>query len=575
MQIFLSFILAFYSLISVSFAQQCLSKNASSITPLLSLAKNSLSSTCILQKEQYKCSELEAELEGEEKKRIIQCDAKSIEENKLSNMSISACVFNGIKISGEHLLDLAKMPGAIADAVVKGFHETQLCNSSLEKKRELLTAFNLSVEDSRFKLSEQFLGHWLEDAPCSEIDKLLSARYQNYQNTLMREHQAAVLTGRPGTVSNSTNTKKENDGPNIISLLKSAMNEAQVRYECYTPKVKAEMVCAGVTSLIVDAAMGMGVKSAISKITAVVKSKKALGAINRAVAAEEKIDLKDSAKLLAADRKKAAALVLEKKLTEAQEKAVIEAHEVGLKEGRGYFDYTPDDLRKKSKILKAAGFSDEERSLLMRSGITGQFSTEEAKKLISASIEKEMKYGNPKEKQAILNRLNKTLEDYKAAKDPASQANYARLLGEMAQAHDIKAAKGFYQMGLDKVKNLAEKDPGFFNRTKTLENYIDLASHAGDQAAVSKGMSEYVKQQFASEAKRYGWKNTAEAANDLFDRLESDVQHYKSLGAKGASNLESARRQQKALLEQFKYIDQTGRRMRTVDADYAQFAKSE
>ena len=130
-------------------------------------------------------------------------------------------------------------------------------------------------------------------------------------------------------------------------------------------------------------------------------------------------------------------------------------------------------------------------------------------------------------------------------------------------------------MGLDKVKNLADKDPGFFNRTKTLENYIQLSSHAGDQAAVSKGMSEYVKQQFASEGKRYGWKSTADTANDLFDRLESDVQHYRGLGAKGASNLESARRQQTALLEQFKYIDQTGKRMRTVDADYMDFVKSE
>jgi hypothetical protein len=572
MKFILSVILIMLSTITQVFAQQCLSKNNGSTSSLITLAQSSLSSTCFLQRDQYKCSELESNLDGDDKKKIIQCDAKSIEENKLTNMSFRDCIISGLKISGENLLDLAKIPGKISEAVVKGFHDTQLCNSSIDKKRELLTAFNLSISDSRFKLSEQFLGHWLEDASCAEVDKLLFARYQNFQDVSMRERRSAIDTGKKVLPLAGTNKDNESD---IIKMLKSAMEGAQVRYECYTPRVKAEMICAGITSLIVDAAMGMGVKSAISKITAVVKSKKALGVINRAVAAEEKIDLKDSSKLLAAERKKAAALVLEKQLSEAQQKAIIEAHEIGLKEGRGYFNYTSDDLRKKSKILKEAGFSEEERALLMRSGITGQFSAEEAKKAVAASLEKEMKYGNPRERQAILGKLNSTLEDFKKSKEPAVQANYARLLGEMAQGHDIKAAKGFYQMGLDKVKTLADKDPGFFNRTKTLENYLDLASHAGDQAAVKKGMSGYVKQQFASEAKRNGWKNTAEAANDLFERLETDVQHYKSLGSKGASNLESARRKQKSLLEEFKYIDQTGRRAKTVDSDYMQFATSE
>lgn len=570
MKIFLSLLITFFT-ISAAFAQQCVVKNNNGITPFVTLAQNSLSSTCLLQREQYNCKELEIDLVGDEKKKIIQCDAKSMEENKLTNMSLKDCIFSGLKISGENLLDLAKIPGKISEAVVKGFHDTQLCNTSVEKKRELLTAYNLTIDDSRFKLSEQFLGRWLEDASCAEVDKLLFARYQNYQDVTMRERRAAIDTGKK--VSPIATTQAS--GSDIMKLLKSAMEGAQVRYECYTPKVKAEMVCAGISSLIVDAAMGMGVKSAISKISAVVKSKKALGAISRAIAAEEKIDLKDTAKLLSAERKRAAAVLLEKELTDAQKKAVIEAHEIGLKEGRGYFDYTPDDLRKKAKILKEAGFNDEERALLMRSGITGQITTEEAKKIITSSIEIQMKYENPKAKQSMLNKLNNFLEDFRSAKDPAAQANAARLLGEMAQGYDAKAAKVYYQMGLDKVKNIVEKDKGYFNRTKTLENYLDLASHAGDQVAVKKGMSEYVKQQFAIDAKRLGWKNTAEAADEIFERLESQVQHYRSLGAKGLSGLEASRREQKSLLEEFKFIDQTGRRAQKVDADYKVFTTNE
>ncbi len=571
MKIFLLIILTLYSTIPVCFAQQCLAKNNGAMTSVLNLAQNSLSSTCMLQKEQYKCSELEAALEGNDKKKIIQCDAKSMEENKLSNMSFGTCIFNGIKLSGENLLDLTKLPGKIVESVAKGFHDTQLCNTSVDKKRELLTAFNLSIDDSRFKLSEQFLGKWLEDASCAEIDKLLFARYQNYQDVLMRERQSAILTNKkprdlPG---------KKEDGSDLMTQLKSVMSDAQVRYECYTPRVKAEIICAGVTSLIVDTAMGMGVKSAITKINAVVKSKKALGAISKAVTLEEKVDIKDSAKLLIADRKKAAALILEKNLSQAQEKAIIEAHEIGLNEGRGYFTYTSDDLRKKAKILKEAGFNEEERALLLRSGITGEFSVEEAKKTFVKNTTNRLKFSNPKERDGQLNKFNRLLEDYRKADDPASKANYARLLGEMTQSEDINLAKGFYQNGLDKVKAVAEKEKGYFNRTKTLENYLDLAGRAGDQMAVKKGMSEFVKQQYTIDAKRLGWKSTADAANEIFDQLESEVQHARNVGAKGQLNLEAARRKQKALLEEFKFIDQSGMRARKVDSDFAQFPKSE
>jgi hypothetical protein len=372
---FVSMILMMTATIPVSFAQQCKVNPAAAISPIINLAKSGFSTTCMLQREQYKCAELESELEGDEKKKVIQCDSKSIEENKLSNVSLTSCVWNGIKISGEQLLDLTKLPGQIAEIVAKGFHETQLCNASLDKKRELLTAYNLTISDKRFTLSEQFLGKWLEDASCAEIDKLLWARYQNYQNVLMNERIAAINTGKKPVALEA----KKDDGPGIIELLKSAMSAAQVRYECYTPKVKAEMICAGVTSLIVDTAMGMGIKSAVTKISAIVKSKKALSNINRAVAAGEKAHLTDAAKLTNADRKRAALVLLNENLaanapkrilTEAEENALIKAHEVG--KPRGYFTYTKEDLAEKARLLKEAGFTANERRILMENGIAGE-----------------------------------------------------------------------------------------------------------------------------------------------------------------------------------------------------------
>nr|BDT27138.1 hypothetical protein BHI3_06040 [Bacteriovorax sp. HI3] len=337
-------------------------------TGVENFAKDAAGMACAATREEYQCAKLEDELEANEKYKVIKCDSKSLEANKLSNVSLSDCVWNGLKISGEQLVDLGKLPGKIAESIAKGFSETQMCNQSIEKKREILNAFNLTIEDSRFKLTEQFLGRWLEEAPCSEIEKLVFNRYQNYQNTMMRERQAAILTGKKPTA-----IKAEKQGPGLMELLKSAMKEAGAVYQCYTPKVKAEMICAGVTSLLADAALGGGVLMAAKKISMVVKSKKALGNIERAVASGNKADLKDSAALLTKDRLKGAQAVLKRELTEAEKKAVMEAHEVGIKEGRGFYSYTQEDISKKARILREAGLSPAETRELMENGITGMF----------------------------------------------------------------------------------------------------------------------------------------------------------------------------------------------------------
>ena len=538
-------------------------------TKLDSLTKSADVMNCLATRERFQCVDVEEGLEDSDKNKVIRCDQKSIDNNKMSNMSFTDCVWNGMKISGEQLADIASLPGKLAGVIAQGFKDTQVCNQSLDKKREILNAFNLTIEDDRFKLSEQFLGNWLADAPCSEIEKLVSNRYQNYQSTLMRERKVAIDTGRKPT--DHFGAVHEKKSPGLSVLLQTAMAEVRAKYECYTPKVKAEMVCAGVTTLLVDTAMGGGVVMAAKKIGAIVKSKKALTGVSRAAASGEEIDLANSAKLLAGDRKKAAATVLERDLTKAQEDAILAAHEIGLKEGRGYYTYTPDDLLKKNRILKEAGFSQAERERLMRSGITGQFSTDAAAKVVTASIEKKMKYATPNAKSAAVRQFNITLREYNAATDPALKANYARLLGEMSGSHDVKTAKAFYQLGFEKVKSIPDKDPKFFGRTKTLDNYLDLAARSGDQGAVSKSMSQFVKREFEIDAKRLGWKNTAEAANEIYQRLEDEIIHQLKNAEAGSLYVAAARRKQKALLEEFKFIDQTGRRAQTVNADLAKY----
>lgn len=74
-------------------------------------------------------------------------------------------------------------------------------------------------------------------------------------------------------------------------------------------------------------------------------------------------------------RVKAAADYVKRSLTEAQKNAVLASHNVGG-EGRGYFDYTAKELKEKTEILRKAGFSNSEATLLLRKGITGNNSSE-------------------------------------------------------------------------------------------------------------------------------------------------------------------------------------------------------
>lgn len=348
---------------------QCLVLPNTDILPGMIASADTMA--CFATKDQYKCDELEKELEGEEKNRIIKCDARSLNEQKMGNTSFSNCIWNGIVISGESLLDLASLPGKIAGGIANSFKETQACNKSVDKKREILNAFNLTIEDERFKLSENFVGKWLEDAPCSEIEKLLSSRYQNYQNTMYRERINMINAGKG---ANLKPLKKDTSGgSNLISMLKAALNEAGTRYQCYSPKVKAEMICAGVTTLITDVALGGGVLLAAKRINAVVKSKKALDRAQSAMARGEKVDLKDSALLMDKDRIKAAETLLKRSIDQDEADAILTAHNVGKK--RGFGNYTQQDIADKARELKKVKTIDmKERRDLMENGITGTMS---------------------------------------------------------------------------------------------------------------------------------------------------------------------------------------------------------
>jgi hypothetical protein len=89
-------------------------------------------------------------------------------------------------------------------------------------------------------------------------------------------------------------------------------------------------------------------------------------------------ELKANGDLDIPSRQKAAEGYVKRSLTQAQKDAVTNAYEVGGKE-RGFFDYTSDELRQKTSILRKAGFTMAEATLLLRKGVTGNSPAELSK----------------------------------------------------------------------------------------------------------------------------------------------------------------------------------------------------
>lgn len=231
---------------------------------------------CLGNKEKYHCDRLESGLKNEDKNLILKCDRKSLETSKARDAELLSCAWNGIKLSGENLLDLVTIPAAITKAVLKTFRETQACNRDIKQKRELLEAFNSTLSDDRFKLEEKFLGKAFLDLSCAEIEKLLHSRFDNYQQQINREFLAAKNTGRPYLYPEEFMGKNSE----IYKALKQIMEEANVSFQCYTPKAKVELACAALSSLVADFATGAGLSKAV---IAVKKAAKLSDAVSGAI----------------------------------------------------------------------------------------------------------------------------------------------------------------------------------------------------------------------------------------------------------------------------------------------------
>lgn len=259
---------------------------------------------------------------------------------------------------------------------------TAACEKDPQGKLNLFKQYNeglpklLQVEPP----SAEILGR----TKCGVVKNILKMQIMDKSNQesmrIMRKslNDAGSLTDAEKEVVAWNESQAQRSDFDLVDAAKAKLKEMGVQLECYNQKEAAAMVCEAIAEVatLAGGPAAAALKAAkvknIAKIAGVGVDAQKAATASRAVATAA--DLEKAAKFSNAERIAAAETSLGRALSEAEKKALISAHEVGTGTGRGYGSYSASDLSEKSKLMREAGFSSQERDLLMRQGIAGSLS---------------------------------------------------------------------------------------------------------------------------------------------------------------------------------------------------------
>ncbi|QLY25420.1 hypothetical protein [Bdellovibrio sp. KM01] len=295
---------------------------------------------------------------------------------------------------GTAVADGAKSVGKLVDDVELENAANKTCDADPNGKMQLIEQYNQNVPKllKIAKPSDAVLAKvncakvkatikLQQGQKADELSLNLNRKMLLQKATLTPDEKELVEWGQrrlPGTETS------------LLDAAKAKLKEVGVRLECYSSQQAAAMVCEAIAEVgtVAIGPAGWALKASrmrnIAKIAGVSvdASKATSGARMVATAA----DLEKAAKLSNVERIAAAEKSLGRTLTSAEQKALIDAHEVAAQTGRGYGTYSATDLKNKADILKTAGFSDTERELLMRQGLAGSLSSGAAARTYSNTM---------------------------------------------------------------------------------------------------------------------------------------------------------------------------------------------
>lgn len=279
------------------------------------------------------------------------------------------CVANSIKLPFQGLWDTGKMAWDIGKMAIDGFSQAKACYYDVEGKKGTIALFNLSVSDPNFHIKDsEASDEFLKDVTCERLNAFITLRGKAYKAS--SSYKELIAAGpNPCERPNSPDRPK-------ICFLEELKKELGVRYECYSRQAKAEIAC---HALIAVAVPTLG-RAAVAKLA------ESIGDtyhIHRALAAFQQGNkvkgLTHAGQLSNSGRIQMTEEALGRSLTKNEKDALIRAHNIAP--DKGYFEYTPEELKEKTRILRETrkktgptgeeGFSNEEVSRILRIGAAG------------------------------------------------------------------------------------------------------------------------------------------------------------------------------------------------------------
>lgn len=281
----------------------------------------------------------------------------------------------------------------------------------------------------------------------------------------------------------------------LVALSKEKLKEMGVKLECYNSQEAAAMVCEGIANVATLAAgpAGAALKAAklknISKIAGVaLETEKVAGTANAARTVASAADLEKAAKLSNIERISAAEQSLGRTLSAAEQKALIEAHEVAAGTGRGYGTYSATDLKLKSDLLKKAGFSEAERDALLRQGLAGSLSNTQvarnAANTLRLNADKMRVAGDiPAAKntyRSAADSLEVVMKDSKAA---ISERDYRVAAGINANAERYDKAADYFLKSFSAERDSSKKATAIYETLKREKDELRVIAYKNSSNA--------------------------------------------------------------------------------------------
>lgn len=368
-----------------------------------------LQASCIAIRDSKDCKDLYTKIDKdshtkeEANYKKLKCEKTDVERRQSGAVIGDALLACGAGLIVDPFLDLGRTLGEGAGWAVMNWEKARECDKSADLKMAYIQSFNLDVPElarmpmpSKEKINSMscnqiqvmILNH--RSTEVKALSRSLSAKeFSPTQKKLLTEKEKEFLTYDKQRLTG----KAGQPGAGLLALVNKLWSELKIKDQCYSPEQTAKLRCEIAATIATTAIPGLfAIRAArlaklsgirIEELTAAIQAAErqtaSLG--GKLLNESEKLEILKRAGVLTNEERIAVfeKLLGGRKLSAEESAQLLKMHDVGSKEGRGFFDLTKEDLAEKIKLATKEinpktgkpFFTADEANVLIRNGITG------------------------------------------------------------------------------------------------------------------------------------------------------------------------------------------------------------